>query len=210
MQAATAGNYFQVLSYGILQEVAPSTMARWMEQNLFSNLPYAAPHPLSLLGQQSMKVWQERYRSDPQAQERLEADFLYLFVGAGRPLAPPWGAWYRNEKQLLFQEEADEVQRWMQRYGCQVEEAYGIADDYLAYELDFVAHILKNRKVSSPEAWKDLLYFLQEQMLTWVPLWNQDVQKNAETDYYRAIANLIQAACETLAEEVEEICAGLW
>ena len=46
--------------------------------------------------------------------------------------------------------------------------------------------------------------FIRQHVLSWLPQWNLRMQKYANTEGYRGIANLIHASCEDIYEVMDK------
>ncbi|MCJ7836643.1 molecular chaperone TorD family protein [Cuneatibacter sp. NSJ-177] len=199
MDQKLTASYLRVLAHGVKQEISPAVLGRWMETDLFREIPYGEDVLETCNGREQMASFRAAYRSGQVTGEDLDGDYLKLFIGAGHPLAPPWGSYYLNEKHLLFQDETAAVREIMQRYGFAGEKK-GVPEDFLSYELEFLAERLESGEKAA-EAGRD---FLQQWVLSWVPGWNQLVQIYGDTDFYPALANLITGACRCLARDWED------
>lgn len=202
MDKDLTANYFQVLAYSVKQEMEQTVLERWMNQDLFREIPYGEAVLETCNGKAQMASFRTAYLAGQVAKDALDGDYLKLFIGAGHPLAPPWGCYYLNEKHLLFQDETAAVREWMEQNGF-VGGRNGIPEDFLAYELEFLAEILEQEAKGGVSAGPGLK-FLKQWVIPWVPKWNQLVQIYGETGFYSALANLITGACRSLERDWEE------
>ena len=109
--------------------------------------------------------------------DRLRAEYIRLFVGPAKLPAPPWESIYVGKESMLFQESTMEVRRFYKSYGMKTAGQHNIADDSLALELDFMAHLAQRAQKAfeegnREETMKNLegsAVFLKEHLLVWVP-----------------------------------------
>ena len=144
--------------------------------------------------------------------ERLRWDYTRLFVGPGKVPAPPWESIYRDVEHLHFSEETLDVRNAFCKYDLIPRDFGHEPDDHIGLELDFLHKLseMASRKAESAdekglaEILADQKAFLDEHLLKWVPDWTRDVVKSAETDFYRGMAELLEAYLrfdqETLGE----------
>lgn len=130
-------------------------------------------------------VWQE-----------AEFDFNRLFVGPQRLQAAPYASVYLDENQLVMQEETLKVRAIYASIGLQVEEKNHIPDDFMGYELYFLAGLLELAgadDVETAEAAKSMHQeFLQKHIENWAYLHLDKVMEIAKTEYCRKVAEVLK------------------
>lgn len=181
-----------------------------MDEDLFSDPPFAKDQPNIQHGMQLLKDWVNSKRGLPikDTISELQVDHTRLFVCVGEIIAPPWESAYFNEKRLLQQEQMLQVRKWYRRYGLVVEQLYKEPDDHIGLELLFISY-LANQILQAQDSGDDDRYavllnahhaFLKEHLLLWGPLWCDQVDKYAQTNYYRGIGLAVKGALAELAE----------
>lgn len=114
--------------------------------------------------------------------ERAEQDYLRLLVGLGMPIAPPWESAWASDARLLFQRETLEV-RWCYREaGFESAALHHEPDDHLGLELEFIGRLLERGDGNAAAE------FAAAHPKAWAARWNAAVQANAETTFYRQLA----------------------
>lgn len=78
---------------------------------------------------------------DADYMSRLYNEYMRLFVGPQKLIAPPWESVYRSKDGLLFQESTLTVREIYRRQGFLPEGYPHVADDSLALELDFMSRM---------------------------------------------------------------------
>ncbi|MDO5721621.1 MAG: molecular chaperone TorD family protein [Actinomycetaceae bacterium] len=76
--------------------------------------------------------------------ELIKRDHLYLFGGAGKPLACPYESPYVDKDGLVFDEATFAVRAAYKRFGFQINNLNREPDDHLGYELAFVSALCKH------------------------------------------------------------------
>lgn len=145
--------------------------------------------------------------------ESLHWDYTRLFVGPGKVPAPPWESIYRDVEHLHFSEETLEVRNAYGKYNLVTRELGHEPDDHLGLELDFLHKLSemagdkaqRGDEAGLAEALADHKAFLDEHLLKWVPDWTRDVVKCAETDFYRGMAQLLEAYLRFESETLGEL-----
>lgn len=132
----------------------------------------------------------------------LQNDFDKLFVGVQDtlPLSPPWESVYGCLDNLLSQKNISALKDYYEQYEFQsLDKA---ETDHIATKLDFLYH-LASQNVSlllsienSAEQFRKLAdfqhQFIQNHVLTFSGLFTKTLHEKADTDFYRALANLLQ------------------
>lgn len=132
----------------------------------------------------------------------LKEDFNRLFSPAGKPLAPPLESYYIDSS-LAEALNAEKVSDFYNAYGWMKRTRYSIPDDNLGIELLFLT-LLTDKYISlddescSAEMRTEIRRFINQHILSWIPEWNDRMQKYAGTLSYKGIATLIYACCEDI------------
>ncbi len=134
--------------------------------------------------------------------DMLVADYSRLFSDPVAPLALPVKSVY-DTNQGKSGKPAEKVSEFYDSYGWRYRSRYSIPDDNLGIELLFLTKLNDNYVTLDDEACRremrnEIRRFIEQHLLSWVPEWNKNVQKNAGTMCYRGIATLIYASCEDI------------
>lgn len=192
------------------------------DEKVFEEVPFGADQDDVVKGMGLIQVWsQSVWNRDPSAAVAgLESDYLRLFIGAGKVMAPPWESVYFNQERLLFQEQTLQVRAWYRRYNLQIEKLYNEPDDHIGLELVFLAQMaqLGLQAIEQQDTTQlakllcDQQIFLSEHPLRWVQVWCDLVDQHAQTDFYRGIGHLtlgsLLAVAHVLQLEVPEKALG--
>ncbi|HBZ20807.1 MAG TPA: hypothetical protein DEO60_06755, partial [Bacteroidales bacterium] len=98
---------------------------------------------------------------------------------------------------------AEKVSDFYNSYGWMKRTRYNIPDDNLGIELLFLTlltekYISLDDEACSAEMRNEIRRFINQHILSWIPNWNDLMQKYAGTLCYKGIATLIYACCEDI------------
>jgi TorA maturation chaperone TorD len=179
----------------------------WLEslvsQDIFSGIPFATRQEDVQDGLELLRAWAAQFT--PQT-DKTGRDYMRLFIGPGRPLAPPWESMFLSDDALLFQVETLEVRSWYRAYGLESKRFHHEPDDHMALELEFVSFLtdsaaqqLQENDCAAAEALLEARFgFLSEHLLRWCYDWCRAVNENAEDLFYQGMAKLVAGVLKEL------------
>lgn len=180
-----------------------------IDEELFSELPFAPDQPLAVEGQQLLTEWTMHHKGglEPDVVTDLKVDYTRLFSGGLRSPVAPWGSVFLNDERLLFQEQTLDVRAWYNRFDLKAVNQYREPDDHIGLELSFIAHLAKlalGEAERGDERQFDQLLgaqrtFLSQHLILWGPLWCSLVEEYAQSDFYRGLALVLHGALLELA-----------
>ena len=184
-----------------------------IDEDIFSESPMESTHQDYEAGLSLLHDWTQE-NTKGLSSERLtdlKADYIRLFVGVGKTIAPPWESVYLNENRMIFQQQTLEVREWYRRFGLESEKLHKEPDDHIGLELSFLTHLAKlglqaldeNDEVKLQQILEAQRRFISEHPLKWAPRWCELVEENAKTVFYRGLAKLIRGTLFSLAEYLE-------
>lgn len=137
----------------------------------------------------------------------LVADHFSLVEGAGIPLAPPWESLYFRGDDCLFGTQTLQVRALYESCGLAIEGRGSEPDDHLGLELSFAAFLLDSLAAGEDPASQafcrdTLRELLEGHLLLWADRWCRLVRGHARTDFYRAVACLVQGAVSSLGDDL--------
>jgi len=171
----------------------------WTE-GILKKLPVRSSNPRFLKAAAQLRASVEDINT---TYERMKEDYLQLFSGKGEPTAPPFESVYLAEDHLIFGKHARDVREFYQSYGWTSKFKNHIPDDHIGNELLFLTIMIdKYLEIDDneyhTEMSKEIMRFIEEHLLSWVPVWNESIQQNAMTAGYKGIGTLIQACAEDI------------
>ena len=205
----------EALLLGVLSKIMQSEPEKeWIgnlvKEDVFSELPLEVKNKDLETGLSLLQSWSSQYRDGLGEDVLLDlrADHTNLFVGVGKPVAPPWESVYFTEDRTIFHESTLQVREWYRRFGLEPEKLHKEPDDHIALELSFLAHLaslglraLENKDEAGLEkSLQAQRQFLHDHTLRWMKFWAGAVEKHARTDLYRGTAILTRGALMALVE----------
>lgn len=147
----------------------------------------------------------------------LATEFAGLFLNTGKHPIYPFESVYTSTEHLMMQRAYDEVLQEYRQAGVNRAPDFKEPEDHIALELEFMA-ILGRKTLESLESgdWAEGLGYLEKQndfvnkhLSKWVPQFCQDVERVAQSGFYKGIAliavELVNSEKETLPELMAEV-----
>lgn len=194
---------YDLLTHTFLQEPTPAFVAVLAQRDVAGLWPFRGVAPAMDAALVVVAAYLTGTGNTPPNEifDALRCDYTRLFVGPGRPLAPPWESIYTDAERLHFAEDTLRVRAAYRRHGLQVTNLGREPDDHLGFELDFLRRLCATALERADEGqWSDVSTilddqraFLDDHLLTWVPAWAADVSAHAHTSFYRGMAALLMA-----------------
>lgn len=129
--------------------------------------------------------------TDTSSIEELDVDFAKVFLGAGiseGAAAFPYESVYTSRKKSMMQEARDQVMEIYASKGLVKNgESEKLIEDHVSLELDYMAYLCGNGPREEQKS------FLENHLLNWVPKLCQDIQKHANTNFYKAVAKITES-----------------
>lgn len=149
--------------------------------------------------------------------DKLRSEYTTLMVGPNNLPAPPWESVYRTKERIIFQECTLEVRRAYLEYNFLPEKYLSEADDHLALELDFVAHLANLSQSRFEEAnyeevkklLSDQKAFLDQHLLLWIGDFAEQMQLSGRHDLYPQMALLTEQVLKIDAFVLDELISWL-
>lgn len=148
----------------------------------------ACPQSFSLLSEEAGDSMEKAADFVSELRGRCHADgflteayeeYMHLFIGPDKLIAPPWESVYRSKQGLLFQESTLTIREIYRQNGLIPGGFPRVADDSLALELDFMAHMAQKtlnlletadeKRAAFEEALTVQESFVRVHLLFWIP-----------------------------------------
>jgi anaerobic sulfite reductase subunit A len=132
----------------------------------------------------------------------LAVDYAKVFLGAGiaaGTAAFPYESVYTSQKRIMMQEARDKVMAIYEARGLsKYDDRWNLAEDHISLELEFMAFLCHEaQEILEKENEQEFLSILKEQMdflsnhlLNWVSSFCNDIEKHADTQFYKAIGKI--------------------
>ena len=139
--------------------------------------------------------------------EELAQDFTRTFTAFGTEAysaAFPYESVYTSEKRLLMQASRDEVLAVYRAYGIDKGD-WTEAEDHIALELEFMQILSDRAAAALREGDEDGAFnllvaqrnFVEDHLVSWVPMMTADMHKYARTKMYQGLAYLVEGFLDT-------------
>ena len=188
---------------------------KWLEalsdsRDIFAEAPFAEEQPDMIEGLAAVRAWFDAHPGslDDEALTELKVDYARLFIGTTEQmLAYPWESVYISKMPFLFLESTLEVRDWYRRYGLEVVNFKREPEDFIGFELSFLAHLSQLALDAAEQGDMDGVAalvkaqrdFLSEHLLRWGFEWADKAAQHAETDFYRGFVLMARGALAELA-----------
>jgi len=131
--------------------------------------------------------------------EEIRADYLRLFVGLKKALAPPWESVYLSPSGLVFQQPTLEVRRAYLEAAFSHDQMFEAPDDHVSLELEFLAALneriaaaLDAGNVADADHTRSLRQrFLEHHLDLWVGAFARDILTYSTTSFWKGVATVL-------------------
>lgn len=145
--------------------------------------------------------------------DKLKDEYTYLLIGPNKLPAPPWESVYLTKERMIFQESTLKVRQIYLGYNFLPANYPHEADDHIALELDFMAHLaaltLERFEEEKTDEVRKLLLdqkaFLEEHLLLWLGDFAEQIQQSKTHYFYPQMADLTEKVLKIDAFVLEEI-----
>lgn len=184
----------------IMSEPTEECVVDFLTNGTLRNLPVTSSNPRFI---EAAALLRDSCQDKENCIVLLKEDYTRLFSAAGLNLAPAHGSAYISDENYLGNH-AENVTEFYKSYGWNSRLRNNTADDHLGIELLFLTRLIdKYSQIDDEpccyEMQKEIQRFISQHVLPWIPSWNDDVQKNANTFCYKGIGTLIYACMEDLS-----------
>lgn len=163
--------------------------------HLFAQLLAKAPDQATwekICNESLLEEWFS-YSSIPIVEEwsSVASDFTHLFVCDEAFLkAPPYGSFYLENTGELFSKESEAVASFYAQFDFHSKLLPAEPADHVAVELEFLSQLLTS--VAQNKAFEAYLKtFVEKSLSPWLFSWCDDLKNNAQSHFYRALAEHI-------------------
>jgi DMSO reductase family type II enzyme chaperone len=201
-QARIRSQLYAALAQGFRRPEAASEQSEEDDENSLIQVlrRTAIAFDAQALGLIAEKVIQSLEIPESQAEQALctlEIEYNRLFVGPGRPQAPPYESVYRSPQRLVMGPAARDVERLYAEAGLALAPDHHDLPDHVATELGFMAYLaLRETEAQGEEvlAWLNTQHaFLRDHLTVWLPRFCQQVREMSQHPFYAALAELTVA-----------------
>jgi len=178
-----------------------------IDGDLFKKFPVESDNPGFLKAVSLLRTIDPDH---PLNYEQVIEDHLELFGGKGKALAPPYTSVYMSADHIMNDRASSEVRKLYYAYGWKSRFEGEIPDDHLGIELQFITLLLDKYpeledEVCIKEVSKDLIKFIDHYINPWINKWNESIQKNAHSQFYKGIGYLTVSGIEDVYSTIKKI-----
>lgn len=131
----------------------------------------------------------------------LAVDYAKVFLGAGTnngAAAYPYESVYTSAERLIMQDARDQVLAEYRAKGLNTAQDLDLPEDHIAFELEFMAFLCQesNTAFTAQEpsgvlaCLREEKKFLEHHLSNWVDRFCADIEKHADTDFYKGLARI--------------------
>ncbi|AOV06925.1 TorD/DmsD family molecular chaperone [Sporosarcina ureilytica] len=197
---------YDILARFFVEEPSKKYLTYFVENNLINIFPFVEDSKGMQEAIDDIKSYLKEHDviHDDDDFENLHWDYTKMFIGPLELKAPPWESVYVRKDRLLFQENTVAVQRKYEEFGFVIRDQNLEAEDHVGFELDFMFHLnelcIDVIEKGEPHTVTYLYYlidqqekFLENHLLAFVPAFSEKVIANADTQFFKGMAKLLNA-----------------
>lgn len=130
-----------------------------------------------------------------ESMQRVLIEYTELFLGPGKPKAPPWESLYRTSEKVLFGWPTFEVREALAQKGLEIKTKNKQPEDHVGFELMLLAAVSESlqgttkQKISA--TLQEQIDFMDKHLLSWIPDLCTDAKLYGSVGFYGAIVELI-------------------
>ena len=184
----------------IMFEPSEECIKDFWTQGILKNLPVTSSNPNFIKAASQLR---ESCVEKNLCRKMLQEVYIRLFTRQDLPLAPAYESLYIKNGDHNLNHHHDFVTKFYDSYGWESKFRGKINDDHLGIELLFMTILIEKYLVLDDDACRiemkgEIRRFIEQHILSWVSLWNENIQHNAKTLCYKGISTLIFACVEDL------------
>jgi TorA maturation chaperone TorD len=182
----------------IMYEPTEECVMDFFSDGLLKKLPISSSNPRFI---NAAALLRESCVSSDTCRTDLIRDHRRLFAFDGMRLAIPLESEYYGVQKN--HDPAKSVREFYDSYGWKPRPGENAPDDHLGIEVLFLTKLIDkylqlDDKPCCREMKKEIHRFIAQHVITWFGKWNEKVQENSLSSYYKGIGNLVLACAEDL------------
>jgi TorA maturation chaperone TorD len=144
--------------------------------------------------------------------EALTVDYARLFLGPYELLAPPYGSVYLDGERQIMGESTLEVRNRYKEAGLDISSDFRDPPDHIVAEFEFMYFLIfkgveaiENSDIEATISFLEKQRaFLREYLGAWVFVFADNIEKNAETGFYKSLAMATRVFVRQDLDDLEE------
>ena len=183
----------------ITYEPTEECVADFWKNGLVKSMPVSSTNPRFMT---ALSQFRDSCLDKTFCARLMREDFKSLFAVGESALAPLIGSYY-SDGSSDTNNSHDKVGEFYDSYDWTSRLRGKIPDDHLGVELLFLSqlveeYIMLDDKACCSEMQNEIIRFIDQHILSWIPQWNHLIQKHADTLCYKSIGTLIYALAEDI------------
>jgi TorA maturation chaperone TorD len=183
----------------IMNEPAEECVTDFWINGTLKKLPVSSSNPRFV---QAAALLRDSCDDRTLCKKMLIEDYSRLFAEGSSLLASANASLYRKPENDGMMS-SEKISEFYNEYGWKSNWRDKIQDDHLSVELLFLTRMVDNYLALDDdpcrcEMQKEICRFIEQYILSWIPEWNEKIQKHADTLCYKGIGTLIYACVEDL------------
>lgn len=184
----------------LLYEPSEECVADFWTNDLLRKLPVSSSNPNFIKAANQLK---DSCIDRVLCAKMLREDYIRLFTRKRHPLAPAYESFYRKTGLINLDIRQSSATDFYNSYGWKSKFNAKVKDDHLAIELLFLTRLIDKYIVlddipCQSEMGKEIRRFIDNHILSWVPVWNKNMQLHSKTLSFKGLGTLILACSEDL------------
>jgi Uncharacterized component of anaerobic dehydrogenases len=182
----------------IMSEPTDECVIDFWTNGTLRRLPVSSSNPRFL---KAASLLRDSCTEMEKCRQMLSEDYITLFAENGSSLAPARASIYLADRNNGLNINS-EIAEFYNSYGWQPGKP-GKPAGHLGIELLFITKLVENYILLDDdpcclEMKKEICRFINNYVLSWIPSWDEDIQKHAHTQCFKGISTLIYACLEDI------------
>ena len=185
----------------VMYEPTEECIVDFWDKGILKQLPVKSMNPRFLKAASQLR---DSCKDKNLSASKLADDYNRLFLQEGSPLAPLHESVYRKNTISETVQGSNNVSEFYDSYGWLSKLRGKKADDHIGVEILFLTRLLEKYMaleddLCRTEMRNEILRFIDNHIITWIPKWNEQIQEHAMTLCYKGIGTLIHACIEDIS-----------
>ncbi len=184
----------------VMYEPTQECVVDFWKKGVLKQLPVKSMNPLFINAASQLR---ESCEDVSLCLNNLRSDYNRLFANNGASIVPSKASVYIGGQSSGVFKKPENVSEFYDSYGWVSKLRERMDDDHLGIELLFLTRMIDKYLVLDDEPCRremrnEINRFIDNHLLTWLPRWNELIQKHASTLCYKGIGTLIHACVEDI------------
>jgi len=184
----------------LMYEPSEECFADFWANDILKKLPVVSLNPNFIKAAGQLK---DSCPDKTTCRKEMFEDYIRLFSSKQNPLAPAYESYYRSNSKIDSGYIPSAPGDFYTSYGWKSKFKVKVEDDHLSIELLFLSRLIDKYMALEDipcrsEMGKEIIRFIDNHILSWVPEWNKRIQLYSNTLSFKGIGTLILACSEDI------------